>query len=479
MNDNIIKILNLEDTDLIVEGPVIYNGKKVLTLTKKLAPKFCPICGTRMHSKGIYTRTVNHPVLQDGTQLILKLNQRRWVCLNPVCKHSCNDTFSFVDSRRRNTNIGDISIVMAFKDAQLSAAQIAKRFSVSDTYAIQLFARYVDMPRRQLSEVICIDEVHVNISRVCNYALVLQDFLTGEPIDLVANRRQEITEPYFASIPKSERFRVKYLISDMYRPYIGYVDKYFPNAVSIVDSFHVVKMINDKILSYIRRIQNKYKHLDEQRHERLEQQLGRKIEFTHSREYYLLKNYRWLILKNHDDIHYSGKSHYNYKLHRYITIGEIEDMLFDIDPNLKHIRNLKERYIHFNKQYGNNHKQARKKLCDLIDIYRDCPYSIFHEVADTLSYHFESIVNSFIMVERMCSDGTHISRLSNGPMESLNRIAKDMKRNGHGYSNFEHLRNRFLFSQRKNAQILATPLPLEIVCPETGNTRGKYSKNDG
>ena len=367
---------------------------------------------------------------------------------------------------------------MGFKDAQLSAAQIAKRFSVSDTYAIQLFARYVDMPRRQLSEVICIDEVHVNVSRVCNYALVLQDFLTGEPIDLVANRRQEITEPYFASIPKSERFRVKYLISDMYRPYIGYVDKYFPNAVSIVDSFHVVKMINDKILSYIRRLQNKYKHMDEQRHERLEQQLGRKIEFTHSKEYYLLKNYRWLILKNHDDIHYSGKSHYNYKLRRYITIGEIEDMLFDIDPNLRHIRNIKERYIQFNKQYGNNPKQARKKLSELIDIYRNCPYSIFHDVAKTLSYHFESIVNSFIMIERMCADGTHISRLSNGPMESLNRIAKDMKRNGHGYSNFEHLRNRFLFSQRKNAQILATPLPLETACPETGNIRGKYEKDN-
>ena len=214
----------------------------------------------------------------------------------------------------------------------------------------------------------------------------------------------------------------------MYRPYIGYVDKYFPNAVSIVDSFHVVKMINDKILSYIRRLQNKYKHMDEQRHERLEQQLGRKIEFTHSKEYYLLKNYRWLILKNHDDIHYSGKSHYNYKLRRYITIGEIEDMLFDIDPNLRHIRNLKERYIQFNKQYGNNPKQARKKLSELIDIYRNCPYSIFHDVAETLSYHFESIVNSFIMIERMCADGTHISRLSNGPMKSLNRIAKDMKR---------------------------------------------------
>lgn len=73
MTDNIIKLLNLEDSDLIVEGPVITGGKKVLTLTKELVPAFCPICGTKMHSKGIYTRTVNHPVLQDGTQLILKL----------------------------------------------------------------------------------------------------------------------------------------------------------------------------------------------------------------------------------------------------------------------------------------------------------------------------------------------------------------------------------------------------------------------
>ena len=33
MTDNIIKLLNPEDSDLIVEGPVISNGKKVLTLT--------------------------------------------------------------------------------------------------------------------------------------------------------------------------------------------------------------------------------------------------------------------------------------------------------------------------------------------------------------------------------------------------------------------------------------------------------------
>ena len=42
------------------------------------------------------------------------------------------------------------------------------------------------------------------------------------------------------------------------------------------------------------------------------------------------------------------------------------------------------------------------------------------------------------------------SRLSNGPIESLNRKVKDLKRMGRGYRNFEHFRNRFLYATRNN-----------------------------
>lgn len=174
------------------------------------------------------------------------------------------------------------------------------------------------MPRRQLPEILCIDEVHVNISKYCKYALVLQDFITGEPIDLVVSRREEYTLPYFAKIPRRERSRVKYLISDMYRPYLAYVDKYFPNAVSVIDAFHVIQLINRYFLQYIRNVQRKLDARDRLRHE-------------------------------------------------------------------------------------------------------------------------------------------------DGPIEALNRIPKDMKRIGRGYRNFSYLRNRFLFSQRKNAAILAVPKTLDEV----------------
>ena len=262
----------------------------------------------------------------------------------------------------------------------------------------------------------------------------------------------------------------------MYRPYLGFVDTYFPNAISVIDSFHVVKFINWHLHKYLLRLIRKYRDLDELRHYELEQRLGRRVDFTPSKESYLLKNYQWLILKNNDDILYSGKPKFNRKLRRYITIGEIESLLFDIDPSLKKLRDLKEKYINFNKKYGGKYKEAKHELKDIIDEYDNSSYDMFHKIADSLRFHFDAIANSFIMVERHCKGTTYIKRLSNGPVEALNRIVKDMKRNARGYKNFDHLRNRFLYSQRANASILGTPKPLDEVLNETGIKRGPYTK---
>ena len=90
---------------------------------------------------------------------------------------------------------------------------------------------------------------------------------------------------------------------------------------------------------------------------------------------------------------------------------------------------LKEKYIRFNNEVGDNPKKVRLKLWLIIQDYRSFGVKLFRDIADTLDYYFESIINSFIVSERLCADGTHKSRLSNGPVESLNRIIKDMKRN--------------------------------------------------
>jgi len=476
--DNITEFLNFEDDGLEVLDQMIEGGKRILTLQKRPAPHFCSVCSYRMHSKGITPRTINHPIMQDGLQVVLIVNQRRWQCTNPACRNIITDEFSFVEKYKRNTKLADILVVNEFRNPNMTAAAIARKFSVSDTYALTTFSKYIDMHRRQLTEAICIDEVHVDISKVCNYALVIQDFVTGEPIDIVVNRRQEITEPYFTAIPAVERNRVRYLVSDMYRPYIAYVDKYFPNAISVVDSFHVVKHINHQIQLYMVALARKIRNRDFERHQEREQAFHRRLKFVPSREYRLVKHYQWIVLKNQSELRYSAPPSYQYHLGFYADIHKLEYMLFQIDPNLKDFRRLKEKYIRFNNEFGDNPKKARPQLRQLIQDYRSSGFKLFRDIADTLDYHFESIINSFIVIERMCADGTHKSRLSNGPVESRNRIVKDMKRNGRGFRNFEHLRNRFLFVNRANAQMLSVPLSPERYQVHSGLKRGPYKKRN-
>ncbi|NLA70487.1 MAG: hypothetical protein GX852_05590 [Clostridiales bacterium] len=56
------------------------------------------------------------------------------------------------------------------------------------------------MKRLPLSNAISIDEVYLNMPG-CSYALVIYDFISGEPIDILPSRRDSVTEQYFSKIP--------------------------------------------------------------------------------------------------------------------------------------------------------------------------------------------------------------------------------------------------------------------------------------
>lgn len=459
MIDDIINFLDIKESGVrILDMKVENNSTKVIVLDKRPVVHYCPVCGFRMYSKGIYKRRVNHPVLQDGFRVVLQINQRRWKCSNKECKQSEVDSFSFVEKRRRNTNVSDILIVEAFKNPNLTAAEIARRFNVSDSHAIRTFARYVDMPRRQLSEAISIDEVFLNIRHGYKYALVIQDFLNAEPIDLVKSRRLEVVQPYFQNIPIRERERVRFIISDMYRSYLAYAGTFFPNAVSVVDAFHVIQAINFEILKYIRTVIKRVDLKDREIYELRCEQFHRTIEFKHSLDYLVLKKHYKLILKNAKDITWYSQPKYDPRLKRLMTTNDYFEWMYKIEPKLRDLRELKEEYIAFNNKFAGNPALAKANLPRVIDKYRTSQYKIFNDMAALLEANFDSIINSFIILQKYNGDKV---RLSNGPIEGLNRITKDMKRNARGFRNFEFIRNRFLFSQRKNAQVLGAPKRLE------------------
>lgn len=136
------------------------------------------------------------------------------------------------------------------------------------------------------------------------------------------------------------------------------------------------------------------------------------------------------------------------RLHCLMNTYDYEDSLFMIDPNLRELRDLKELYVQFNTRNAGKPMDARIELDKLINHYLHFGNSIFVDFANLLIRNHAYIINSFVMVEKYGAGKIYSSRLSNGPIESLNRKVKDLKRLGRGYRNFEHFRTRFLYATR-------------------------------
>ena len=81
-------------------------------------------------------------------------------------------------------------------------------------------------------------------------------------IDILHNRWQSTAEDYFLSIPYDERKNVRFIISDAYKSYMDYPQQFFPNAVSVLDSFHVIKFLTSMINDYINLVMKSYKKKD-------------------------------------------------------------------------------------------------------------------------------------------------------------------------------------------------------------------------
>ena len=171
-NSDIFKLLNIpDDGSFIITNIEIIDNTKYIHIEKKLEPTFCPICQSKMYSKGFYTRKINHAVFQDTMKSFLIVRQRKWRCT--FCNNYMNDSFPFLERYSQSTNVTNILILNEFKTLSASTADIARRFNISDTQAHDIFSAFVDLPRLPLPEYISIDEVYLNISNREKYAFVI------------------------------------------------------------------------------------------------------------------------------------------------------------------------------------------------------------------------------------------------------------------------------------------------------------------
>ena len=464
------------DEDLIIESSGESDNEIYIKVSKQIKPVYCPRCNSRMYSKGSITRKVKHPILQNGKTLVVILSQRKYRCTNNICNLYLNEDFGFVEKYKQISSMTPYMILNDMKDITLTCAAVSRRYQVSDTYVHSIMMRYLQFSSLPLSRIISIDEVYLDIEYDKRYVVVIRDFINDDIIEILPNRYENTIRQFFLSYSLEERSKVEYVISDMYNPYIYATQKYLPAGENIIDSFHIVEFINRSIRAHINTVKKRY--IEKLNKERKDNNFAFNKNYKSrkdSPELYLLKRHDWVLLSKPGNEPNISSKHYCRELNIYPTIERIQKMFMELDPYFEVYKQLKDKYLNFNDSYIGKVDEAAIALDKLIKEYQSSSYSLFQEFADLLIKYKPYIINSFTVIKKQKYGTEYYQRLSNGPMEGFNRKPKDMKRMARGFTNFDFVRNRILFSCRKNASILAIPKDSDYLKQNyKGKPRGKY-----
>lgn len=382
----------------------------------------CPYCHKPAKVHGFYSRKLTHSVFNDR-KCIIFYDQRRYICKDCQCTFS--EKNPFINNSQQLTYITKVNILKDLKYPESTYSSVAQRFNVSVNRVIRIFDEGVDIPRKPLPEVLSIDEHYFPSSDYGSaYCCLLMDFVTGEMIDVLPDRRKHYLINYFANIKKmsldyssnkSELDNVKYVSIDMYENYRDVARLYFPKAKVCADSFHVLKHLTGDFNKVRLRCRRTTENL--------------------TFKYWLTK--LEYIFRHNASI--DNEPRYNKSLGRYMNLRDIREILFREFPELRAAYELKEYYVNMNETCMLN--EAPKVIDHAISLFEACNIEEYDEFYGLLVNWREEIINSFTRING--------KRINNSHIESKNRIVEKLIDNANGFKNFARTRNRILYCLNK------------------------------
>lgn len=254
----------------------------------------------------------------------------------------------------------------------------------------------VSYPRPNvLPHVLSIDEFKGN-AQGQKYQAILTDAKNHKLVDILPSRTQETLLNYFQSFPN--RKDVRYFVMDMNKAYLEMKELIFPNAIPVIDRFHVIRYVTWAFENVRKRVQ-KQMHPDR-------------------RKYF--KRSRRLLLAHQSSL-------------REENLTAVEVML-GLSPDLAVAYHLKELFYTF--MGSQSRKDAGARLKKFILAAQVSELEEFQSVLTMLGNWGSYILNAF--------DCPY----SNGYTEGTNNKIKVIKRNAYGYRNFENFRNRIFLSMK-------------------------------
>ncbi len=231
------------------------------------------------------------------------------------------------------------TVLEAAKEWNATWKNIGKQGHVSDETAINIFDRYVNLPRGKMPKVLSIDECYNKHQFNKAYSCIFFDFLASKIIDVIEDRSKINIGRYLSKISREERLNVKYVVIDMWEPYLDVASIYFPTAIVAIDSFHVLKEMGFALDKVRRRIMSGY-------------QKG-------SEEYYLLK--KWNDLLYNDQKSYGEKMKIKGLGNRWYNKYQLQQKILNIHPDL---RIAQEFYILYKRQNQTTNIEGAEAMID-------------------------------------------------------------------------------------------------------------------
>ena len=422
--NDIIKLLNLEYENINFHKFDVTKKDNVTTVYIELekTDHSCPNCGSiSVISHGFKEKIIKHSIVNYGP-FIIKYKARRYICKD--CKSTFFETSPFTFNTNNISKYTEMKVLEYLKSHTSTFTNVAKELNISITSVMKIFDDLVFTAPVPYSEAICIDEIYTNRLTKRKYCCVIMDFFSKKIVEIYPSRLKLDLINNLDRLPKKERNIVKYVTIDMYEPYKQVAKLMFDDCIIAIDSFHVMKHLNDAMdimrLKVMRRFDNGHAKLE-----------------NANMYYYMLKKFHYFFTKNYDNI-YEGKINIGKMKCKWYK-DDIRKYLLDIDEELKMAYQLKTDYQEFN--YTAKFETCDEELNELIDRFRSFSDESFRTFGRLLYHWREEIKNSFRIVNGR--------RLSNGAIENLNSRLKCIIKNANGYRNFERFRKRCIYSINK------------------------------
>ena len=391
MHSNCInKLLNLED--VIIKS--IKHSDTLITIHLETKPteQICPTCGSttkKIHDYRLQT-IKDVPVQLKPTNLVLK--KRRYSC--PCGKHFY-EKYTWLSKYQHMTKRLAMYICHQLRDT-ISYTYIASQTNISVSTVTRIFDR-INYVKPSIPRVLSIDEFKGN-AETGKFQCILVDGKKKCILDILPDRTQSHLCSYFRDVPKAQRNRVEFFISDMWEPYRDIAKTFFPNATLIADKYHFIRQVTWAIENVRKRLQRTMS--------------------VSLRKYY--KHSRRLILGRYDKLRGDRKKEC--------------DLMLLYNDDLRKAHYFKEWFYRICEE--NSYAVLRTEFWDWIRNAEISGIKEFETCARTFRNWSKEILNAFKY------------GYTNGPTEGYNNKIKVLKRVSYGIVKFNRFRNRILHTSR-------------------------------